>query len=442
MMKKELTTFAAKMLFLMATISIISCSRAEMDTADVLNEKTAKEDIRAAKFTRAMQTARDAARLLDGESVTRAEHDRQIDKNEIKFIVADNATRSDAEPDTLMYVFNYMDNAGFAVVSAVGESGEMLAVTEQGHFNSMEEIENDGFRFFMEAATVYTDSLRWAEKDATRGGGQTGPEIIILDSVAIDTTIITLSPRITVRWDQKCPYNAFCPYDGPTQCPVGCVAVAVGQILSYFEYPTYWTLTYASGNPTISVNWSVLKDSCTSCTSTTLCSAHLPIAQILRQIGKDISMNYGANGSIAGFPKTKKALNDMGYSTSNVQTYSSSGAWSSIRSGQMVLVGGSRIDDDGNTVGHSWVIDGYKEIVYTFYEYTKPQDMLSWLYVGSFTRTSEYIHINWGWKGDCNGYFYNNGVFKTYEGSYDAGCTHYTHRNYNLNLKMISNIHR
>ena len=60
-MKKGLTTFAAKMLFLMATISIISCSRAEMDTADVLNEKTAKEDIRAAKFTRAMQTARDAA---------------------------------------------------------------------------------------------------------------------------------------------------------------------------------------------------------------------------------------------------------------------------------------------------------------------------------------------------------------------------------------------
>ncbi len=415
-----------------------------METFALQGDDAAMKPQASARFIKAMQTARDAAGLLDSEPATRSEQGRQIDESEVKYIVADNATRSESEPDTLMYVFNYMDNAGFAVVSAVGESGEMLAVTEQGHFNSMEEIENEGFRIFMEAATIYTDSLRWAEKDATRGGGQTGPEIIILDSVVIDTTIITYPPRITVRWEQLGPYNAFCPYDNATQCPAGCMAIAVGQILSVYEYPTSWTLTYASGNPTINVNWSVLKNqaSCTSCTNTSFCSLHTPIAQIIRQTGKKMSMIYHADGSVTTPQKVRTALSNMGYSTDNVQSYSSSGALASIHNGRMVLVTGKRvIDDEGNTVGHSWVIDGYRKFIYTFYEYIKPQNMLSWQYVGSFTSTSEFIHVNWGWAGDCNGYFVN-GVFATYNGSYDAGCSHYTHRYYNLDLKMISNIYK
>jgi hypothetical protein len=441
-MKKDLTTFAAKILFLMTIISIASCSRKEMDTTDILNEKTAKEDIRAAKFTRAMQTARDAARLLDGESITRAEYDRQIDENEIKFIVADNATRSDAEPDTLMYVFNYVDDAGFAVVSAVGESGEMLAVTEQGHFNSMEEIENEGFRIFMEAATVYTDSLRWAEKEATRGGGQTGPEYLEDYMVIIDTVAAYYPPLISTCWEQGRPYNEFCPYDDGIQCPTGCVAIAVGQILGYHEYPTCWMLGYLNGNPEINVDWSSLKSqsTCSLCTSYYFCTDHIPLAIILRQIGFLANMNYDANGSCTTDDWAKTALSHLGYNTSNVINYSFDYVKYSIEMGRPLYMGASRCVND-IIDGHAWVIDGYSETIYTYYCYSKPHNFLTWTLENTLVYTYRYNHINWGWGGDCNGFFSSN-CFNTQSGSYDTGCSHLHDVNFTFNFKIIYNIYK
>ena len=35
------------------------------------------------------------------------------------------------------------------------------------------------------------------------------------------------------------------------------------------------------------------------------------------------------------------------------------------------------------------------------------------------TSTSEYLHFNWGWNGDCNGFFYSNVFSPDLGDSYD-----------------------
>ena len=436
---KKSTIFAATMLILLA---LVSCSRTEMETTELQGDDAAKKPQASACFIKAMQTARDAAGLLDGEPATRLEPGRQIDENEVKYIVADNATRSESEPDTLMYVFNYMDNAGFAVVSAVGESGEMLAVTEQGHFSSMEEIENEGFRIFMEAATVYTDSLRLAKEEATRFDPPTGPGFIDDFMIVTDSVVVAnYPPLISVRWGKWQPYNMFCPIINGQMCPVGCVAIAIGQILSYHEYPTCWTLTYDSNSPTIYVNWSTLKNqySCISCSYGTFCVDHTPIAEILRQIGEDAEINYSPGGSGGSDFMARYVLYHYGYTTDSFENYTFDSVKQSLSNGRPLYMSGYLYPN----VAHAWVIDGCREVFYTHYTYSKPHGSpnSAWTFDGSYAETIRLNHINWGWTGDCNGSF-SSGCFNTQQGVYDAGCSHNEDYNFTFNFSILPNIRR
>ncbi|MBO7629572.1 MAG: C10 family peptidase, partial [Bacteroidales bacterium] len=45
----------------------------------------------------------------------------------------------------------------------------------------------------------------------------------------------TVDPLITAKWGQGSPYNALCP----PNTPVGCVAVAMGQVMRYWGYPEH-----------------------------------------------------------------------------------------------------------------------------------------------------------------------------------------------------------
>ena len=53
----------------------------------------------------------------------------------------------------------------------------------------------------------------------------------------------------------------------------------------------------------------------------------------------------------------------------------------------------------------AWIIDGYKCVRTTRIESTRPSGSLLWT---NDTIVSEqyYNHINWGWDGYCNGYFF------------------------------------
>lgn len=194
---------------------------------------------------------------------TRGDVNRIIDESNSFVVRNDKTTRSTASlPDTLFYVFNFTGNNGFAVVSALSSTEGLIAVTEEGDFQSSLK-ENPGFSFMMDRAKDYL----------TRGN---------FDPVIepIDTTLIqSVGPRISVAWGQNYPEgNLF--YNGIS----GCTNTAIAQILTYYMYPSSIIYSENGTNENVSLQWSEIKkhkrtynNSCYDCTANS--SAHVAISK-------------------------------------------------------------------------------------------------------------------------------------------------------------------
>ena len=90
-------------------------------------------------------------------------------------------------------------------------------------------------------------------------------------------------------------------------------------------------------------------------------------------------------------------------------------------------------------IGHAWVADGYKQINYiqTTYEYElngRP------VIVDQSITTQYYLHLNWGWDGRNNGYFYE-GVFNAGNPFIlDSGSINASNSNYNVNIQILTGL--
>ncbi len=104
---------------------------------------------------------------------------------------------------------------------------------------------------------------------------------------------------LTSSWHQERPYNDFCPDKGCSTGPctpnanaiVGCVATAAAQIMRYWNWPPYGV-----GSPYDDpYDWPNMPDSFLGC-------AWIPaeinaVAEICRETGNAVSMDYGCTGS-------------------------------------------------------------------------------------------------------------------------------------------------
>jgi len=206
--------------------------------------------------------------------------------------------------------------------------------------------------------------------------------------------VLAVAPLTTTTWSQGCYYNAMCPADaslGTTRCgrvPTGCVATAFSQVLKYYNFPaqgvgtkTYTSPTYGTLSANFAAttyNWAAMPNK--------LLADNQAAATLLYHAGVSINMDYGPNGSSAYTADVRKALvNTFKYASTtqyvNKTSYSES-AWVTLIKGELdaqrvVLINGY---DNNAKAGHGFVCDGYQN--------------------------TDYFHINWGWNGSCDGYFY------------------------------------
>ncbi len=123
------------------------------------------------------------------------------------------------------------------------------------------------------------------------------------------------------------------------------------------------------------------------------------VQRMMRDIGNSVNMMYGCSGSGAYGDRVPPALKGtFNYSTadrSSVNSSTGQTVWSNIGSNKPVLLQGAttrKRDFWGfyyYTNSHEWVCDGYSRSenkCYTVVNY----------------------HMNWGWRGDHNGWFYYN----------------------------------
>ena len=121
-------------LFIAMSFMLYSCSS---DDLQILNDVNTHQDDK----TNYQRSKEEAISLLmkeikqfDNFQTTRS-YKRQIDKQSIKGIPASQGTRSEDKCiDTLMYIVNFTEDNGYAVVPGDKRCHHLLAITDYGHY--------------------------------------------------------------------------------------------------------------------------------------------------------------------------------------------------------------------------------------------------------------------------------------------------------------------
>ena len=206
-----------------------------------------------------------------------------------------------------------------------------------------------------------------------------------------------VEPFIQVNWNQNSGWNMFCPEDeeGPGgHVYVGCVAVAMAQAMTVYEYParpqgvkSYVHPDYGS----IGVNYNLAAPY-----EWDLMGAGSPDeynAILLYHAAVAVEMDFGAEGSGAfvGSGATPAMINYFNYSGSArfENRFADTEEWvnelvAELEAGRPIIYRGN--PEDGSA-GHAWNVDGYYA-----------------------SNTVDYFHMNFGWSGSQNGYYTLNDI--------------------------------
>lgn len=185
-------------------------------------------------------------------------------------------------------------------------------------------------------------------------------------------------------------YNKYCPFinNGDSHlcghAAAGCVAIAVAQIMRYWEWPYAADVPTTNGGSTkvkIFYDWSLMPSTLSN--SSTLEEANMT-AGFIRDLGFDMHMNYGESSGTLDC-HAERAFKHFGYDENTIQfgLKSSTEGWTNIMhselaAGRPVYYGG--YSNFFLTEGHNFVLDGYD--------------------------SGDLYHVNLGWGPYYNGYYF------------------------------------
>ena len=203
-------------------------------------------------------------------------------------------------------------------------------------------------------------------------------------------------PLLNTNWKQKEPYNNTIAYYKGYGTLVGCVAVAVGQIMAYHKKNTHKNY-----------NWSAIHQKNISGDDKT---TKTEISNFLWDVAEGVKMKYGTSESGTNITDTAYYFHDSGYRISGwfnwlgyyvANDYDFNTVKNELDNNRPVFLSANACRRDWfffytYSKGHAWVADGYKIIEH--YKRIKTDTGIH----GSITyHTSNYrtkmIHMNWGW---------------------------------------------
>jgi hypothetical protein len=302
---------------------------------------------------------------------------------------------------TTHYIVNLAPR-GFVIVAGDDIAVPVLMYTADGRY--------DGAFLppaLAEMLALYADDLA---QDIAEGVSQPEPVGVLWKELMRDVSegsayfgggggnsIAAVSPLIAATWNQTTPYNQDCPAT-PTggsggHTYVGCVATAMAMVMHYWGHPATGVGSHSYTHPTYGVQsadfgattyaWSSMPN---SINTSSPAAAKAAIAQLSYHCGVSVNMDYSPTGSGASTDDARDALvNHFRYKSSaqyRTRSAYTTSVWTSLLVGELnagrpVMYRGSAQNGSG---GHAFIVDG-------------------------FTGT-EYFHMNFGWGGSYNGYFY------------------------------------
>ena len=349
-----------KVLFFISALCMFACSEdANIDlTAPMMNEShevSNGHEIDAAK-------ALEYANIYFNQTETRSSAPLKMD-----YIVDKTLTRSgDMADDTIAYIINRGVNEGFVVISSDDRVYPILAHSDNGTF-----VHEEGSIVDVEFVSRISNYIAQNEGENSK----------VVTEDELDGCFVTF-PVLKSSWGQRSPFDSYVIVEHPG-CPVGCVAVATGQIMANCKTSLiYHGIEF---NFSKMVNGIANGSSSASSTAYSYNVATDYAAQLMYWIGKDVGMSYSTTGSGAVPNAGFYLLRNLGYNVRNngLENYNIHEIIDFLIDANLIYM---RSSSNG---GHAWIADATRYCV----------DAAS-----NDTVYAE-IRCDWGWNGTCNGYF-------------------------------------
>ena len=214
--------------------------------------------------------------------------------------------------------------------------------------------------------------------------------------------------------------------------PSGCVATALAQICLHNRFPEYCTssiLAKLKEKNCVPYSWDGNYNyysmkynghyEYVPYAEDLSSEGKMNVSTLLYDIGKGVNMSYKLDGSGAADTSAVAWLRNKGFSCSDVSAYDTASVKSSLKNYDPVYVSAYRTKEEVTTGwlwwkkttvnykhGHAWVIDDCINMACSVRN--KKTNETFWI-------TDDFVHCNFGWGGDCNGY-YISGIFNTVKG--------------------------
>ncbi len=307
-------------------------------------------------------------------------------------------TLYDNHNNPTLYIYN-IDNSGFILVSGDDLATPVLGYSFNGCYDSLRIAPQ--FRSMLDG---YTSDMQTMRQAVSRGETVTPSPRTVAERAALAGTVDNVfvengkdvAKLVTTEWGQNRPYNNYCPAysgSGDGHAYVGCVALAMAQVIHYHGYPykgfgssQYVHEVYG----TLSANYdSAYYDHSVMPTQAlwgASDAAKHAVALLNYHCGISVKMGYQHagyhQGSGAHTQDIVKGLEHFGFfnayylerTTNNKQTFDSL-VLAELQQGRPLVADGRSTE-----YGHAFVCDGYR------------------------SRDNKY-HFNWGWDGYQDGYY-------------------------------------
>ena len=295
------------------------------------------------------------------------------------------AKRGSAVP---FYVFNNPEQPGWVIVAGDDRARTILAYGDEDYFDEsdMPECVQDWLGGYVEQIEAI-DHIK-AETQA------------VTETSVIASTKSKIAPMLLMKWAQGLPFNQQCPTystsDGTSYCPAGCVAIAMAQLMYYYKssygsdaIPAYTSTNngFTADRPALAsthFNWAIMNPWYHNEASNSASAQE--VQKLVKYCGQAVEMQYGKNTSSATSQRNAFTAY-FGYSKQSQQIARedlTAAAWENViynelAAGRPVFISAHKLNG-----GHAFLCDGYDG---------------NGLY-----------HINWGWRGNKNGFFALNAM--------------------------------
>ena len=323
---------------------------------------------------------------------------RSID--DLHHVTTYNISRGDAA----FYIFNTPN--GFVIVSADDCATPILGYSNEGQFDT----ENIPIQL-QDYLQGFVNQIQYGIENQIEADERTARQwemVRTIGRLTNNRTDEVVEPLLTTKWGQRYPYNMFVPSD----CPTGCVATAMAQIMKYWEWPVQgvgehsylWNGQILSANfGETTYDWDNMLDDYDNNPGTQ--EQKEAVATLMWHCGVSVNMDYSPNGSGAGL-NSGTLIDYFSYSDEMSLEYSwdySTASWNArlkdcLNLGRPLYYMGHQYSGSG----HAFVCDGYD--------------------------INDMFHFNWGWDGGFDGYF-------------SIGVLYVNTLNYNYENLAIFNIH-